>query len=438
MTWNRRRAAAATLAAATGPWWLGGCNPKASSATPITWAGSWVGTDAARGHLLRDMASRPKTNAAITRRTSVVIVGAGVAGLTAARALHRAGVDDFVVLELEDVGGGNARAHTMGGMACPLGAHYLPVPDDRMPELRGWLSELGLMTHQHGRWRALEKHLCHAPQERLWFEGQWVEGLLAPAAPGSTLAQQYLDFEREVAEASKRHAFVAPTLQSPWTRDLEALDAVPFAQWLSQRNLTDEGLLAYLDYACRDDYGAGIATVSAWAGLHYFASRHGFKAPGASADADRDDDAGVFTWPEGNAWLTQKMTVLVQGRLRTGHLVTGVTPTTQGVWVDAIQASDGTPQRWLAQHVIVASPLHVAARIVQAPITPTLQQAAAAVAHAPWLVANLHVRGTLDDRQGAAPAWDNVLFSRAGSERRAGVCGRHASKLVTRCAATQC
>ena len=50
------------------------------------------------------------------------------------------------------------------------------------------------------------------------------------------------------------------------------------------RASTDPQLRWYLDYCCRDDYGAGMAQVSAWAGIHYFASRHGFHAPG-------DDDA---------------------------------------------------------------------------------------------------------------------------------------------------
>ena len=30
--------------------------------------------------------------------------------------------------------------------------------------------------------------------------------------------------------------------------------------------------------------------------------------------------------------------------------------------------------------------------------------------HAPWLVANLHLREALDDHAGAAPAWDNVVY----------------------------
>jgi hypothetical protein len=71
-----------------------------------------------------------------------------------------------------------------------------------------------------------------------------------------------------------------------------ALDAITFAAWLDREGLSDPHLRWYLDYCCRDDYGAGLATVSASAGIHYFASRHGFQAPGAET-ADHSPLAGV-------------------------------------------------------------------------------------------------------------------------------------------------
>ena len=66
-----------------------------------------------------------RTAARVTRRVQL-IAGGGVAGLAAARALRQRGIDDFVVLELEDSAGGNSRGGAVGGIACPLGAHYLP------------------------------------------------------------------------------------------------------------------------------------------------------------------------------------------------------------------------------------------------------------------------------------------------------------------------
>src|SRR5262245_17047939 len=49
-----------------------------------------------------------------TEKKRVVVVGGGIAGLVAAWRLLEAGVDDFVVLELEDKPGGLARSGLMG------------------------------------------------------------------------------------------------------------------------------------------------------------------------------------------------------------------------------------------------------------------------------------------------------------------------------------
>jgi monoamine oxidase len=414
-------AAAAAAATSLTPW-LAGCRAK----NEPSWTGGWVGADAQRGHRLRGDASParpgaagptaappPARDAAATTRTTVAIVGAGVAGLAAARALQRAGVDDLLVLELEDVAGGNARAHTIDAHACPLGAHYLPVPGDTMPELREWLAEIGLMRHRHGRWHADARHLCHAPQERLWFDGEWVEGLLPPAAKGSSREAQYRRFGVEVDALARQAPFAMPAIRAPWRALHEKLDAVTFARWLRERGFDDEALLGFLDYACRDDYGAGIATVSAWAGLHYFASRHGFvqAADVPSSPGGVATDAGVFTWPEGNAWLTQRLAQPLRERAWTGVVVTRVEAGRHDVVIDAHDARADTARRIVARHAIVAVPLHVARRIVHAPgVVPDIP-----IVQAPWLVANLHLRTGLDDRAGAAPAWDNVLFARAGA-----------------------
>jgi glycine/D-amino acid oxidase-like deaminating enzyme len=142
-----------------------GCDPA-----PRTLAGGFAGIDMARGHQLRDLLAQGTLPApAVVRRAQVVIAGGGVAGLAAARALRLAGVDDFALLELEDTAGGNSRGGQVNGIACPLGAHYLPVPGDDAREVQDLLEELGLRQRVAGRWQYDERHLCHSPQERLFF-----------------------------------------------------------------------------------------------------------------------------------------------------------------------------------------------------------------------------------------------------------------------------
>ena len=383
---------------------LGACRGNA----PIAFDGGWLGASHERGHRLRQAGAFTPD---MTRRCAVAIVGAGVAGLAAARAVQRAGIDDVQVFELEDEAGGNARGHRLAGMACPLGAHYLPLPGPDAHEVSELLHELGLLRSVAGRTVADERHLCHSPQERLWVDGQWIDGLLPPAARGSARERQYQRFSRLVAEASRALHFTIPSRRAAWSAGLAALDAVTFAQWLDAQGLDDPGLRWHLDYACRDDYGADSAAVSAWAGLHYFASRHGFHAPG---DGDAPEREAVFTWPEGNAWLTRQLATPLAERLHAAALVRRVEASRHEVALDVLSlAATPRSERWLAQQVVLALPLHAAARIVaQAPAA--LTQADAQLMHAPWLVANLHLRSPLTDKPGAPPSWDNVLYDPGG------------------------
>ena len=135
--------------------------------------------------------------------------------------------------------------------------------------------------------------LCHSPQERLFIDGRWQDGLLPPrcAARAPATQAQYRAVRAAPSRERRRHAgFAMPTARARWTPAHAALDAVTFAHWLRAQGLDDPPLRWYLDYCCRDDYGAGSGTVSAWAGVHYFASRHGFRAPGDDGD---DRDAGA-------------------------------------------------------------------------------------------------------------------------------------------------
>jgi monoamine oxidase len=385
--------------------WLGGALALAgcTKAAP-RFDGADVGLSHARGHRLRGGSALPAP--ALERRAGVVIVGAGIAGLAAARAFARRGVDDVHVLELEDAAGGNSRGHRLAGQPCPLGAHYLPLPGDAAREVSEWLFELGLLRHEHGRTVADERHLCHSPQERLFIDGAWAEGVLPPAEPGSRTMAQYRRFAAAVG-AVQRIGFAIPSTRAPWTAAHAALDAVPFAAWLAREGFDDTRLAWYLDYCCRDDYGAGCAAVSAWAGLHYFASRHGFHAAG-DEQAEREP---VFTWPEGNAWLTQRLAAPLGERLHTGRTVLQVAEQRHGVDVLAWDEANARAERWRARTVVLALPLFAAARVLQN--APDALRAAAAQPHAPWLVANLHLQHALAERAGAPPSWDNVAF---GSE----------------------
>lgn len=406
--------------------------PRAAAVDPARDAsGGWVAPDAERGHALRGSAPPRLEPGATARRVDVLVIGAGIAGLACARALRRGGLDDLAVLELADHAGGNSRGHRMGGTDCPLGAHYLPVPGEDQATLVEFLEEVGLSRRVHGRREWDERHLVHAPAERLFVAGAWHEGLVPPPAawPGATgealrrqlqaLAAALRETVHRATTEARRHpgmpgpAFTLPSRQAAWTAVHDELDAMAFSHWLDARGLDHPALRWYLDYACLDDYGADAKRVSAWAGVHYFASRSGDADLAVGLDGEAVPADPVLTWPEGNAWLARRLAEPLGDRLATGRVVNAVRHGTAGVEVDAWHVGDGRPERWSAREVVLAVPLFSAHRLLAGQAGPwraPLDAAVKRLAYAPWLVANLQLDRPLADRIGAPPAWDNVVF----------------------------
>jgi len=381
---------------------------SACDSAPSGLQGGWVGASHQRGHRLRQPLPQSLARGARgpLKRNHTLIIGAGVSGLACARALKRSGLDDFALLELEDQAGGNSRGHQMAGMACPLGAHYLPLPGKDSPEVYRLLEELGLVRQELGRAVFDERHLCHSPQERLFFEGQWHEGLLPPALGPETRAQ-YLRFAAAVTRAQKELGFAMPSHRAPWTAGHQALDAQSFASWLDGQGLNDSQLRWYLDYCCRDDFGAPASEVSAWAGIHYFASRHGFHPPG---DETQEREA-VLTWPQGNAFLSQRMAAELGPQLHCGRSVLRIdSKGKQGFEVWAWHEAGQAPECWQARQLVLATPLFIAQKLLGSGQSTALDDAARLMSYAPWLVSNLQTRGPLLQRMGAAPSWDNVIY----------------------------
>ena len=87
---------------------------------------------AATGSLLAAAAS--KSGAAEPKPVDVAIVGAGLAGLTAARDLAISGLDSFVVLEARDRVGGRTLNHSIGGgRAVEMGGQWVRSTSSACP-----------------------------------------------------------------------------------------------------------------------------------------------------------------------------------------------------------------------------------------------------------------------------------------------------------------
>lgn len=333
--------------------------------------GSFVNEAWPLGHKLRDRSSFRSPDR--KTRVPIVIVGGGIAGLSAAWRLDKLGFHDFVLVEMESRAGGNSRCGENEITRFPWAAHYVPVPS-RQPSLaRELFTELGLLNN--GKWD--ERSLCFAPQERLFIHGRWQEGIEPELGMTQTDRVQFRAFEQRMKDFRATGQFTIPMEGGARS---SRLDQQSMAGWLIENGFNSPYLRWYIDYACRDDYGALSRDTSAWAGIHYFASRD-------------PEEKGPLTWPEGNGWITRRLLEKLSRYVSTQSPVYRITR-------DLHVFTEST--EYVAEAVIFAAPTFLAHYIIEG------ASAAAGFQYSPWVTANL----TLDHlpQQDAELAWDNVIY----------------------------
>ena len=386
-----------------------GCGSFGTSLPPH---GEFVGPSVKVGHRIRD-GFRPEPDPGQIAEVDVVIVGGGIAGLSAARQLARTDLS-FVVLELERDVGGTSIGGQSDVVAYPWGAHYVPVPLPHHTDLIELLDEVGVVESLSGDGEPIiaEQFLCRDPHERLFIDGQWHSGLLPLSGATEEDRRQFRSFQRQVMQwvawrdGEGRRAFTLPISQCSTETESLDLDRRSMAAWMDERGLKSPRLRWYVDLCCRDDYGLTLHHTSAWAGLFYFASR--VREPGK-------DSQPFITWSEGNARLVRHLEQLVADRIRPGFTVTSISQDsspTQGVRVTAFGKTPNGDEvaGWQARKVIFAAPPFLAPHLVDG-YRDNGPRSVSDLTFGSWMVANLHLTDRPTESETGFPlSWDNVLY----------------------------
>jgi len=359
------------------------------------------------GHFLRDRKPLPEPSQVLS--TDVLILGSGVAALTAAWKLRKEGHGDFLMLDGPEPYG-NAAGGRFGDLAFPTGAHYLPLPTQECFHVREILADLGVIQRGADSRKPYydERFVLHGPEERILFDGKWQEGILPhEGLPHAELVEHKRFFAqvealRGAVGADGKRRFTFPSEHSSTDAESARLDGMSFGAWIAQNGYRSPSLLWYLGYCCRDDYGAGIDAVSAWAGLHYFCGRGG--------EAENAEQGAWLTWPNGLQALAAGMERLAKPRRLAGSAVKVRTLTGGGVEVLCFALERGVARTFTvrARRAISAMPLHVAARVVENMPDVHKQN------HAPWMVANFLMKRFPQELPEAPLSWDNVVHGTNG------------------------
>ena len=162
------------------------------------------------------------------------------------------------------------------------------------------------------------------------------------------------------------------------------LDRISFAEWLRAQGMNSRILNWYLNYCCRDDYGATTATTSAWAGMQYFASREPV-------------EIGPLTWPEGNGWIVRRLLERVGNFVERNRMVHRISERGRRV---SVLSGDTEYQ---AEFVIFAAPTFLAPYLIEG--MARLQD----FEYSPWMTANITLEH-LPKSYGTDPTWDSVFM----------------------------
>ncbi len=307
-------------------------------------------------------------------------MGGGIAGLSAAWRLNKRGFKDFVLLEMNQQPGGNSRWGENEVTAYPWAAHYVPVPGPKATYVRELFEEIGVL--KDGVWD--ERALCFSPQERLFLYGRWQEGIEPAIGLSDKDREQFRRLEDQIHRFRASGGFTIP-MERGLSREQADLDRTPFSEWLRAQGLDSRILTWYANYCCRDDYGALATDTSAWAGIHYFASRE-------------PEDKGPLTWPEGNGWIVRRLLERVGSYVRSDQMVHHIAKKGSGY---SVLVGDTEHQ---AEFVIFAAPTFLAPYAVES--FPPLRD----FQYSPWLTANLTLE-RLPATYGSDPTWDNVVMN---------------------------
>jgi monoamine oxidase len=197
------------------------------------------------------------TNTLVTRHADVAIIGAGLAGLMAARELAAAGVSVCVLEARDRVGGRIWTRPASDGTLLDVGGQWIGPTQQRMNRL---VAELGIETFK--TWD-IGENVQYRGGERLTYSGAipTTDALVAGDVMEALLALNMM-------------AMRVP-LESPWTApDAAAWDSQTFATWIDA-NVSAPGARTLLELAIQAVFSAEPRDLSLLHVLFYIRSAGG-------------------------------------------------------------------------------------------------------------------------------------------------------------------
>ena len=301
-------------------------------------------TSAASGSANPPSANPQGDNGASGERYDVVVVGAGLAGLVAARQL-KANAASVIVLEARDRVGGRTLSQTAGGAVFDLGAQWLGPTQQRMHRL---VRELGMATFP----------TFHDGRKILKVGGRTstYTGSIPKLSPVNLALLQ-----RTIGVVGRGARKIDP--QAPWASPrAQEIDATS-VEAFKRRNIPSRTVREVFDVAVRVVFGAEPAELSLLHFLFYVRSGGGLMDL-----IEIEGGAQETRFVHGAQAIAQHLAAGLEDAVVTQAAVRSIRQGADGCVVEA-----ATGAEWSAKRVVVAVPPPLAGRIVYDPALPGLR-----------------------------------------------------------------
>ena len=273
-----------------------------------------------------------------------IVIGAGFAGLSAARALRAAGRDRILILEARDRVGGRTRPAALGPLTADLGGQWLGQTQTKLAELARSYQVATYPTFMEGQC------ICRAGERTHRGKGSDITGIYN--------WREAIAFWR----LARRIERLCEPLdcEQPWAHpEAETLDSMTVEQWAAAQ--TGQALVRQaVRIICHSLFGAEASEISMLFFLHYVKSGGGLDCLLSSEEGG----AQHLLFQGGVHQLARKMGEEMSAQLQLGAPVQTV------AWNESQATVSTAAQSFRARKLIFAMPPQCLERIEFAPQLP--------------------------------------------------------------------
>lgn len=313
------------------------------------------------GHLVRKSVNFPVTSD--PNVYDVAVIGGGIAGISALAKLNS---NNTILFEADNVLGGTSSFGNYKNVRFPHGAHYdLAYPNYYGKGVLEFLKENEIILPEvNGLHEFVDKDLI-IPNENLEQCIENGQSRIDVLGEGEIKSK----FEKVLKDFSGKMPLPTRLISD----ELEFLNKQTFKDFLIQNDINDEVFFGRISYQMKDDWGAGVETISALAGIHYYTCR-----------PYNEKEVELLSSPYGNYYFIEKIINKIDyQKIKINSILSSLKETKNGFDLSVIK--DGKELVEVkAKKVIYAAP-----KFILKYIAPEYYNQFNNISYAPWVVVNI-------------------------------------------------